>query len=371
MVPVQPPRSDAHQRRAQSTRSFIIFSSLERESSASNLSPISPLHMASTAIEYSAYRSDQPRPGNDSWDVRYLISYCDDEGALVQEIISVPEIAIFYLGIGWRYGDLQAYLDFPAATYPEQWYANPPSLSGPATSFTDSAFAQLPPEIRQEIYDYVLHDDWEREMDITVLRSCSGRIRRRRPFLTRRLEGPLLSCKDLHVDLVEYLMDSTRYKFECGTRQWLKDTPYVWGYESLKLVRYLDMSSHYYLLTRPETHFANLLRVLTTGFPNLKWLRFASEWDTGALCIPYEETKDKNRPSRHQQEMRTLLLLGAWLTLRHKNMDLLTCGPVTTGLNERDEPTTRVCIEVMNKDLVRSVKGVGVSKAFQDVMATH
>jgi hypothetical protein len=158
-------------------------------------------------------------------------------------------------------------------------------------------------------------------------------------------------------------MESTRFKFECGTRQWLKDAPYVWGYESLKLVRHLDMSSHYYLLIWLETHFANLLRVLTNGFPNLKWLRFSSEWETSSVCISYKETKDMDRPSRHQQEMRTLLLLGAWLTLRHKNMDLLTCSPVITSTNRWDEPKTRVCIEVMDKDLVRSMTTVEVTKA--------
>ncbi|KAJ9500349.1 hypothetical protein H2202_004144 [Exophiala xenobiotica] len=316
--------------------------------------------MASTPIVYSAHRSDHPYPSDLSWDARYLMTYRDDEGVLMPRIVS-SQIASFYLGVGWRYRDCIAYVDFPAGSYPEKGYVNPPSLPSPATSFNDSAFAQLPPEIRQEIYNYILHNDWDdrgRERVITVLRSCSGRLHRYQSFLPRRLEGLLLSCKTLHADLLEYLMESTRFKFECGTRQWLKDTPYVWGYESLKLVRYLDMSSHYYLLTRPETHFANLLRVLTTGFPNLQWLRFSSEWETSSVCIPYEETKDKDRPTRHQQEMRTLLLLGAWLALRHKNMDLLTCSPVTTSTNRWNEPTTRVWIEVMDKDLVRSMASV-------------
>ncbi|KAK5458055.1 hypothetical protein LTS15_004134 [Exophiala xenobiotica] len=299
--------------------------------------------MASTASAYVADRSDHSEPSDASWDARYLLTYRDDEGVLIQQIVS-SQIAMFYLGLGWRNRDCTA----------------------PATSFNDSAFAQIPPEIRQEIYRYILHndlDDWGRERDITVLRSCSGRIHCYQSFLPRRLEGLLLSCKNLHADLLEYLMESTRFKFECGTRQWLKDAPYVLGYESLKLVRYLDMSSHYYLLSRPETHFANLLRVLTNGFPNLKWLRFSSEWETNSVCISYKETKDKGRPSRRQQEMRTLLLLGAWLTLRHKNMHLLTCSPVTTSTNWRDEPTTRICIEVMDKDLVKSMTSVEVSKA--------
>jgi hypothetical protein len=74
---------------------------------------IPPFHMALTPIVYSAHRSDHPQPSDVSWDARYLMSYRDDEGVLIQQIVS-SQIAIFYLGLGWRYRDCTAYVDFPA-----------------------------------------------------------------------------------------------------------------------------------------------------------------------------------------------------------------------------------------------------------------
>ncbi len=64
---------------------------------------------------------------------------------------STSRIALWYPGVGWRYGDIQAWREFPSAEDPLTWYSNPAVASGEPKPYFKSALCRLAAELRTEI----------------------------------------------------------------------------------------------------------------------------------------------------------------------------------------------------------------------------
>ncbi|KAK5229502.1 hypothetical protein LTR99_001554 [Exophiala xenobiotica] len=224
--------------------------------------------------------------------------------------ISTSVVAIWYPGVGWRYGDIQAWRDFPSAEHPPTWYSNSPVASGEPKPYFESALCRLPAELRTEIWKMYIEDNrgWDLNIDTPTWRTCSGRIRRSRDFITRGVEN-ILQLSDLY--------------------------------------------AHNDLLRKPETEYPQLLRILSRDLPNLKWIRFSRKYTTDAIRIQQHGLG----VNPHQWTYRAVVLLAAWLCLRHKNLDLLACYS-SAYPDEEDDSTFHnfMCVELMSKAIVRSMR---------------
>ncbi|KAK5458054.1 hypothetical protein LTS15_004133 [Exophiala xenobiotica] len=267
--------------------------------------------------------------------------------------VSTSVIAIWYPGVGWRYGDIQAWRDFPSAEYPPTWYGNPPVASGEPKPYFESALCRLPAELRTEIWKLYIEDNrgWYLNIDKPTWRTCSGRIRRSRGFITRGVENVLQVCKNLKIEFEGCLMNDSGYCYRYNSHENFQDAPWVLGRYGVRLISYLDLYAHNDLLRKPETEYPQLLRILSRDLPNLKWIRFSREYTTDAVrsqqhghgVIPYQWT------------YRAVVLLGAWLCLRHKNLDMLTCY-LSTDPDEEGDSTDGtlhnwIGVELMRKDV--------------------
>ena len=127
----------------------------------------------------------------------------------------------------------------------------------------------------------------------------------------------------------------------------------------MRLISYLDLYAHNDLLRKPEKEYPQLLRILSKDLSNLKWIRFSREYTTDAV----HSQQHTNRVSPHQWTYRAVLLFGAWLCLRHKNLDLLTCQ-WSAEPDEEDTSTFHnwMRVEIMSKDVVRKMKASEVSQ---------
>ncbi|KAK5342525.1 hypothetical protein LTR98_000150 [Exophiala xenobiotica] len=269
--------------------------------------------------------------------------------------ISTSVVAIWYPGVGWRYGDIQAWRDFPSAEHPPTWYSNPPVASGGPTPYFESALCRLPAELRTEIWKLYIEDSrgWELDINKPTWRTCSGRIRRSRGFITHGVESVLQVCKDLKIEFEDCLMNGSVYCYRSSNHESFQDAPWVLGRYALRLISYLNLYAHNDLLRKPETEYPQLLRILSKELPNLKWVRFSREYTTDAV----RSQQHGHGVNPHQWTFRAVVLLGAWLCLRHKNLDLLTFY-LSADPDEEDDSTFHnwMCVELMSKDVVKKMK---------------
>ncbi|KAK5407901.1 hypothetical protein LTR06_007644 [Exophiala xenobiotica] len=221
--------------------------------------------------------------------------------------ISTSVVAIWYPGVGWRYSDIQAWRDFPSAEHPPTWYSNPPVASGEPKPYFESALCRLPVELRTEIWKMYIEDNrgWDLNIDTPTWRTCSGRIRRSRDFITRGVENVLQVCKDLKIEFEGCLMSVSMYYYKYSNHESFRDAPWVLGRYGLRLISYLDLYAHNDLLRKPETEYPQLLRILSRDLPNLKWIRFSRKYTTDAI----HSQQHGHGVNPHQWTYRAVVLL--------------------------------------------------------------
>ncbi|KAK7902863.1 hypothetical protein LTR67_002509 [Exophiala xenobiotica] len=211
------------------------------------------------------------------------------------------------------------------------------------------------PELRTEIWKMYIEENrgWDLNIDTPTWRTCSGRIRRSRDFITRGVENVLQVCKDLKIEFEGCLMSVSMYYYKYSNHESFRDAPWVLGRYGLRLISYLDLYAHNDLLRKPETEYPQLLRILSRDLPNLKWIRFSRKYTTDAI----RSQQHGHGVNPHQWTYRTVVLLGAWLCLRHKNLDLLACYS-SAYPDEEDDSTFHnfMCVELMSKDIVRRMR---------------
>jgi hypothetical protein len=222
----------------------------------------------------------------------------------------------------------QAIRDFPNALDPEEWYRYPPIEAGAPKRFNQTRLGKLPQEVRHILYDMIT--DYETKINLFIPHEISTRTRRQRyrglwdlHYFLRGLERIMGVCQGLRTELQDHLMTSTTHVCECPLKLGL--ICQVYGGDSMKLIRNLKMSIEDHYKLRPRTHFSNLLEILSKDLPNLVRFQFRSCYNYDDPRFTEHETSISDYPTttRDQQEIRALLQFGAFLVLRHKNLDLL------------------------------------------------
>lgn len=220
----------------------------------------------------------------------------------------------------------QAIRDFPNALDPEEWYCYPPIEAGAPKLFDQTRLGKLPREVRHMLYDMIT--DYRTEIKISI--PLEGRIKRRRyiglwnsHYFLCGLERIMGVCQGLRTELQDHLMTSTTHV--CEDPRDLRQICHAYGNDSMKLIRHLKMniSDHYRL--RPRNNFSTLLEILCKDLPGLVRFQFRSRYGDKEFRLPEHETSIPDYPTttRDHQEIRALLQFGAFLVLRHKNLDLL------------------------------------------------
>lgn len=119
--------------------------------------------------------------------------------------------------------------------------------------------------------------------------------------------------------------------------------PEVVGPENVKFIKSLDLQMSFNQKISHEHEWPSLLNMLVNDLPNLTDLKLSSSWETGRPAYPYHESGDPYESlSREEQERRTILRLGAFLTLRHPNLNRMI-WPADSGPSfEADETRSTV-----------------------------
>lgn len=130
-------------------------------------------------------------------------------------------------------------------------------------------------------------------------------------------------CRDLRSEIRDHIMTSTIH--ECNRASEMGLVCQIYGSDSMKIIRDLRMDIEVMFGKRPRNRFSNLLEILSKELANLVRFQLRSPYgyDDSALPARDMSTPDYPNTTRDQQEIRTLLQFGAFLVLRHKNLDLL------------------------------------------------
>jgi len=227
---------------------------------------------------------------------------------------------------------------------PLEWYQYPPIEAGAPKPFDQTRLGRLPLFIRQQIIECLCYGS--DIMDVTIRREYD----RRAPSLNlvRQFGSVLATCRQLRKEALAYLASSTITSCQVLT---LPSLPQDIGPHNVQWIQYLQVKTHFFLKTRHEHHFPHTLSFLCEQLPNLMRFELFSYYKTDAVPLPRHEAHDLPTTTRHQQEARALLRFGAFLVLRHPNLDLLIWPCDSGPTYEQNASRTLAYIDVISNNL--------------------
>lgn len=186
----------------------------------------------------------------------------------------------------------------------------------------------LPLEVRNNIYCQLL-DGQKLRIDVTTSRGTTHRLKSGVPHLFRAAKSLLLTNKAIHTETKEYIFRSVTYFNRNADSQ--ERLPEILGADCT-LIRHFELRLNFRIKCWSGTTWPRLLESLV-NLPNLESLRLYSTSEEGREPYPQRECGDiDGTVTRQQQEYRSLILLGAFITHRHPNLDLMI-EPALDGMS--------------------------------------
>ncbi|KAK6381538.1 hypothetical protein LTS17_004596 [Exophiala oligosperma] len=235
--------------------------------------------------------------------------------------------------------------EFPKAIAPREWYQYPPIEAGAPKDWPKTRLGGLPSFLLKQILVY-LCETRSNQCDVTA----PTRLRRRETSglfseFVRHTRGVLGTCTQLRKETLGFLAATTVHT----SRQVLElpSLPTQIGRHNMTWIQFLKVDTHFFLKTRAERYFPIVLGFLCSQLPNLMRFQLISDYETNAPRFSFSEAHDLQATTRHQQEIRAVLRFGAFLILRHRNLDLLVWPSDSGPTYESSQQQTRVYIDAI------------------------
>ena len=230
---------------------------------------------------------------------------------------------------------------------------------GPLLPYSMTTLGGLPHEIKTVIFGWVL--GFDHRIDLTVAHAKNGQPRlwfssffpdMREPFSTY-----LRACTGLRQDGIDHLLETTVFfnRFSDSAKHF----PKLYGDVATGMIQHFELHMHFINKVNHERTWPALLNTLVDNKSNLKRLTILSNYLTnGQVYPPHESGDPTGSVSRHDQERRSLLRLGAFVTLRHPTLKVMVV-PATSGSwyrNENHEYKSVIKVELYPRETRRPVR---------------
>ncbi|KIW11848.1 hypothetical protein PV08_09121 [Exophiala spinifera] len=235
--------------------------------------------------------------------------------------------------------------EFPKAIAPWEWYQYPPIEAGAPRPWSETRLGNLPSFLLKEILVYLCEARSD-QCDVTAPnKPRRGETKTPFSYFVRHTTGVLGTCSQLRKETLTFLAATTIHT----SREVLElpSLPAEIGRHNVTWIQFLKVDTHFFLKTRAERHFPAILGSLCNDLPNLMRFQLISDYATNARPLAHSETHDFAATTRYEQEVRALLRFGAFLILRHKNLDLLVWPCDSGPTYESGQHRTRVYIDVI------------------------
>lgn len=179
----------------------------------------------------------------------------------------------------------------------------------------------IPAEMREKVYDFLLGSQTAR-IDLTTSRGSTLRLREGMPSLFRGALKNLLNAgnETLYSEVKLYICRNVTFFNENGVT--LDRLPKILGADCT-LILCLEVRMNYQIKCKHRYFWPGFLTALLS-LPNLEYLRLYSTSVPG--LPPYSQVQSGDpdgQVDKHQQEIRSLRLLGAFIIERHPNLDIM------------------------------------------------
>ena len=245
---------------------------------------------------------------------------------------------------------------YAAAPLDSKYWSLAEEPIGDRMAFQDTFFGQIPFEVRELVFNHLFGTD--NVVDLTIPHAKRGQPRlvfqSWFPFLRTAFGTVLLACKDLREEGFQHLSKETRFINRYSDSA--KHLPRVFR-AACSMIQRFDLMMDFRTKTMHEWQFAPLIKLLIEDMPNLTRFRLISDYQAQSIVFPPNESDDPHGTvSRHQQELRAIIRLCAFLIPRHPRLKVMVLPAQSGPTHHPNEQRIVTLVELYASDIKREFR---------------